>query len=197
MGRLSISSFQRFKLQHLLLCGAILLVSCAEKKPAKVFTPPPVRPVEAKPAPEPPQLPAPPSIEGETTPLPAPGQGGLVIPSVPPPPVAPPKRRPVTPAPPKVATPKEIPVAPRLGQIFSGEQRAEYARDLNESLEQVNRILRIAAAKRLSADQKAAVQRIVTFQKQAEDARNRDLVTAVNLARRAGVLAQDLAQTLK
>ncbi len=38
--------------------------------------------------------------------------------------------------------------------------------------------------------------RIRTFQKQAEQAREQDLVTAVSLARRAEVLAQDLVGRL-
>jgi hypothetical protein len=38
--------------------------------------------------------------------------------------------------------------------------------------------------------------RIQTFQKQAEQARDADLVTAVNLARRADLLAQDLIKRL-
>jgi hypothetical protein len=40
------------------------------------------------------------------------------------------------------------------------------------------------------------VGRIQTFQKQAEQARELDLVTAVNLARRADLLAQDLIKRL-
>jgi len=50
--------------------------------------------------------------------------------------------------------------------------------------------------KNLTADQKATAERIRTFRKQAEQAREQDLMTAVILARRADLLAKDLLERL-
>jgi len=52
------------------------------------------------------------------------------------------------------------------------------------------------AGKNLNPELTQIVSRIQTFQKQAEQAREQDLVTAVNLARRADLLAQDLVKRL-
>jgi hypothetical protein len=75
-------------------------------------------------------------------------------------------------------------------------QLREYNQALDQSLERVRRALAIAAGKNLNADQSEIVNRIRTFQKQAEQAREQDLVTAVNLARRADLLAKDLVERL-
>lgn len=99
-----------------------------------------------------------------------------------------------------VATPKPAPptpspaveTAPRLGQIFTPDQLRDYNRTLDESLDRVRRALAVVAGKNLNAEQGEIANRIRTFQKQAEQAREQDLVTAVSLARRADLLAQDL-----
>ena len=52
------------------------------------------------------------------------------------------------------------------------------------------------AGKNLNAELTQMVSRIQTFQMQAEQTREQDLVTAVNLARRADLLAQDLIKRL-
>jgi hypothetical protein len=57
-------------------------------------------------------------------------------------------------------------------------------------------VLAAAASRKLTADQDSLVVRIRTFVMQAEQAREQDLVTAVSLARRADLLAQDLAGRL-
>ncbi|MEQ1946064.1 MAG: hypothetical protein ABL995_02680 [Bryobacteraceae bacterium] len=79
-----------------------------------------------------------------------------------------------------------------MGQIFTAEQIREYNRSLEESLERVRRALGSLAGKKLNPEQTEVVNRIRTFQNQAEQAREQDLVTAVSLARRADLLAQDL-----
>jgi len=100
-----------------------------------------------------------------------------------------------------VATPKPAPAttpapaveaAPRLGQIFTADQLRDYNRTLDESLDRVKRALTVVAGKNLNSEQGEIANRIRTFQKQAEQAREQDLVTAVSLARRADLLAQDL-----
>jgi hypothetical protein len=54
----------------------------------------------------------------------------------------------------------------------------------------------VLAGKNLNAEQGEIAKRIQTFQKQAEQAREQDLVTAVSLARRADLLATDLLKRL-
>jgi hypothetical protein len=60
----------------------------------------------------------------------------------------------------------------------------------------VKRALETLGRKSLAGDQNDVVELIRTFQKQAEQAREQDLVTAVSLARRADLLARDLLQRL-
>lgn len=103
-------------------------------------------------------------------------------------PVATPRPAPAPPAP--AEPPTQQP--PRLGQIFTAEQIREYNSNLDESLERVRKVLGSLAGRRLSSEQAEVVNRIRTFQSQAEQAREQDLVTAVSLARRADLLAQDL-----
>jgi hypothetical protein len=105
---------------------------------------------------------------------------------------------PVVPAPKPVQGPvaPETPVAPKLAQMFTPEELRENTRALDESLDRVNRILVIVEGKNLTADQKEIAERIRTFRKQAEQAREQDLLTAVSLARRADLLAKDLLERL-
>jgi hypothetical protein len=170
--------------------------SCWQKSRA-VFTPPPPQaqptvPVQSG------NLPTPPSIEGDPS-AQLPPSIATSVPDVPEPPkpVPPPRRTvaapKVTPAPPPQP---DIVAPPRLGQIFTAEQRRDYNRTLNESLDRIRKALAIVAGKSLSVEQTEMADRIRTFEKQAEQAREQDLVTAVNLAKRADLLAQDLLQRL-
>lgn len=110
----------------------------------------------------------------------------------------PPKPKPSPPKPPAIAGPKvpqtlpEAPTPPKLGQIFTAEQIREYNKDLDESLDRVRRALTSLTGRRLNPDDLITMERIRTFQKQAEEARKDDLVTAVQLAKRADALAKDL-----
>jgi len=52
------------------------------------------------------------------------------------------------------------------------------------------------AGKSLTPEQKDIAERVQTYLTQAEQAREQDLVTAVNLARRADLLAKDLVDRL-
>jgi hypothetical protein len=63
-------------------------------------------------------------------------------------------------------------------------------------LERVRKALGVLAGRNLNAEQGEIAKRIQTFQKQAEQAREQDLVTAVSLARRADLLATDLLKRL-
>jgi hypothetical protein len=169
--------------------------SCLRQKTqARVFTPPPAR---AKPAdPVAPPLPDPPRVAAAPSAVAPPA-----LPETTPEVIGAPKRvarRPLSPPPPKppaTVTP-ESPVTPRLGQLFTAEELREHARTLDETLERVNRALAIVEGKNLTAGQKEIAERIRTFRKQAEQAREQDLLTAVSLARRADLLAKDLLERL-
>ena len=117
------------------------------------------------------------------------------IPSLPPPP-EPPKRPVVVatpkPAPPPITIPEPIP-SPRLGQLFTADQLREYNQTLDASMSRARTVLAVAAGRKLNPQQSEMVVRIRTFMMQAEQARQKDLVTAVNLARRADLLARDLS----
>ena len=186
------------------LCAALLIVaislssaSCMRRH-VKAFVPPPARPRPAFVPPPQPQLPNAPQIEEalQEPEIPFP-EAEADFPSLPPPP-APPRRPPVV-ATPRPAPPPPVPEpapSPRLGQIFTADQSREYNRALDESLNRVRAVLAAAANRRLTPDQDGVVVRIKTFVMQAEQAREQDLVTAVNLAKRADLLAQDLAGRL-
>jgi light-regulated signal transduction histidine kinase (bacteriophytochrome) len=86
--------------------------------------------------------------------------------------------------------------APRLETILTADQLRDYNRSMDESLDRVKKVLATVAGRSLKPELTTIVNRIQTFQKQAEQARELDLVTAVNLARRADLLAQDLIKRL-
>ncbi len=168
-------------------------------KPVRVFVPPPPRSRPAV-ATEIPELPPAPEIEADgsypSLPLIFPDGASAAIPEAGPPPAVP--RRP---APPRtVAAPQPAPVeptpAPRIGQIFTADQLRDYNRTLDDSLDRVKKVLAMVAGRSLNVELTSILNRIQTFQKQAEQARDSDLVTAVNLARRADLLAQDLIKRL-
>jgi hypothetical protein len=186
--------------------GVTLMLSLAsascmrQKTLARVFIPPPARPqpvVSDVPATlaDPPELSA--DIEVlAPPPLPELPPDTLEVPEAP---KRIPRRTtpPVSPARPPAngnVTP-ETP-APRLAQRFTPEELRQNTRALEESLDSVNRILAVVEAKNLTADQKEIAERIKMFRKQAEQAKEEDLLTAVNLARRADLLAKDLLQRL-
>jgi hypothetical protein len=193
----------RYRYLSLVLALSLGTSSCwfERKKPPRVFVPPP--PTHApKPevtATQPPELPPAPAIDAmpeASLPLELP----VNIPELAPPPAPPPRRPPPSPRATAPSTPPppapETTPPPRLGQIFTADQLREYNRSLDESLERVRRVLGMVAGKNLNGEQSEIVSRIQTFQKQAEQAREQDLVTAVNLARRADLLAQDLLKRL-
>ena len=188
----------RLRLFPLILALSLGTTSCwfQKAKSLRVFVPPP--PVPRPPLPSMvPDIPPAPDIEtaGELT-LPE-GIAAAMPPMAPPPPAprrAPPPVRATAP-PPAVVQPDSQPT-PRQGQVFTADQLREYNRALDESLDRVKRVMGTVAAKNLNPELTQLVSRIQTFQKQAEQAREQDLVTAVNLARRADLLAQDLVKRL-
>jgi hypothetical protein len=174
----------------LLLCTSAMLFTsgCLFQKAKPVaYRPPPPRPA-AKIGPAP-VLPAPPEL---TATIVLPSEYLWVIPELPEPP-KPPKPKPPVVAGPKITPPlPDQPATPKLGQLFTAEEIREYNKELDERLARVRNVLTTIGNKRLNAEDGITMERIRTFQKQAEQARQEDLVTAVNLARRADLLAQDL-----
>ena len=171
--------------------------SCWFSKPkrnVRVFVPPPAKPRPPI-ATEVPEVSAPGGIDAKYESELPPEDGALPVIAPPPAPVKPrpPAPRVATPVPPPPVEPTPV---PRLGQIFTAEQLREYRRNLDESLDRVRRALVSVTGKPLNRDLTEMVGRIQTFQRQAEQARDTDLVTAVNLARRADLLAQDLLKRL-
>ncbi len=189
----------RSRLLPFILALSLGSTSCWFRKapPPRVFVPPPpaARPSVATAQPE---LPPPPAIDLPEDASIMEGIPAAMPPAEPPPP--PPPRRIPPPvrvnAPPPAVVPPEVQPTPRLGQIFTAEQLRDYNRAVDESLDRVRRVLGSVAGRNLNPELTEIVSRIQTFQKQAEQAREQDLVTAVNLARRADLLAQDLVKRL-
>jgi len=195
--------FRFVELPGAALLAAILVIvlsvasaSCSRRH-VRVFVPPPTRPRPPFVPPPQPELPDAPQLDADLEP-PTPPESDSAFPVLPPPPPVP-LRRPTV-----IATPKPLPLpappepvpSPRLGQIFTADQSRDYNRTLDESLTRVRMVLAATANRRLTADQDRLIVRIRTFVMQAEQAREQDLVTAVSLARRADLLAQDLAGRL-
>ena len=101
-----------------------------------------------------------------------------------------------TPPPVKAAAPQpELPTTPppKITQIFTADQRKDLNRSYGEFLSMVARDLEALSKRRLSAEQNSLREQILSFKKLAEEQFGRDdLFTAVELARRASVLAEDL-----
>lgn len=178
------------------LAGALVMEGCLfQKKKARVFVPPPVfasLPPEVKPI----TLPAPPEMTGEVGP-------GVELPliadvSLPPPPPLPaaPKAPARPPAPPVVVDTTPAPAAPKAAPVISAEERRQLNQDLDERLERVRRVLARAEGRTLSPDLATLANNARALLVSAEQARSQDLVTAVNLAKRADLFAMDLAQRL-
>jgi len=123
------------------------------------------------------------------------------VPQLPPPPA--PRRLTPTPAPKPaaVATPAPVPdippaPLPKLKEKVPPQVAMTQNRELDEKLNSVKKALAVMGGKKLDAEELKTVQQIESFEKQAEQTREQDLVTAVNLARRADLLAQDLLKRL-
>lgn len=127
------------------------------------------------------------------------------IENLPPKPV--PRRRP-QPAqtPPTVTTPPEVqpaaPIvppapAPRLGEILPDERRREYEAEFTGDVIRARAAVNRTSGRRLNATQRETVGRIREFLRQAEASRAKDLATALQFARRADLLGQDLVKSLQ
>jgi hypothetical protein len=155
-----------------------------QKKPKIVQTPPPP-PVQSPSPPRPAATKASPKANTKaTTRAKSPVERRTAPPSVPPQPAK------------QASTPPAATVGPSaapLGQMLSATERTELTQAVNQSLSSARRNLDLLASRTLTPDQTEQRKTIEIFISQAERARQSDLTTAANLARRAEVLAQSLA----
>jgi hypothetical protein len=172
---------------------------CLFQKKPRAYVPPPVRPPAPVALDPLPLLGPPPDVEVALVELPESEPSSPAL--LPPPPKQPAPPRPRTPA--VAAAPKPTPpppdappTLPRITQMLTTQQIGDYTRQLDEALNYVSEALKTAGKKNLTAEQKDTVEKITAFQKQAVQAREEDLVTAVNYARRADLLAKDLLARL-
>jgi len=178
------------------LATTLSTAGCLVQKKPRAYVPPPVRPapVAAKQPPQPPLILDPvPEVETASIELPQtrPADAPTLPPPVPQPaPVRP--RPPVAQAPKPTPPPDALPTLPRITQILTAQQRRDLTRQLDEDLNYVAEALNKAGKKNLTAEQRSLAEQIKTFQKQAVQAREEDLVTAVSYAKRADLLAKDL-----
>jgi type IV secretory pathway VirB10-like protein len=177
------------------LAGAVGLSSCGHKAP-RAFHPPPISAKAPEPLPLTPEIASPPEVAFEPVVYDFPRQTDLGSQFPPPPPAPPP--RPVANIPKPQPAPIETPSAPalRLSQILTPEELRRNTQDLEKYTESVKSRLAKVAGKSLTAEQRDIAERVQTYLTQAEQARDQDLVTAVNLARRADLLAKDLVDRL-
>jgi hypothetical protein len=86
---------------------------------------------------------------------------------------------------------------PVLGQLITEEQKAEYRNTYDANASEANRLLLSFSARKLVKEQLETVTRIRSFLQQAAEARSSDWSLAANLARRAAILARELAERLR
>jgi len=180
------------------MAGAIGASSC--NKNVRTFMPPPTpvrMPQPAAPAPEI-ELPAEVAFEPALYDFPQQTDPSSRFPELPPPR---PPRAPVANAPKPSASAPVTPEnpsapAPKLAQILTPDESRRNNQELDQSMDRVRRALATVGNRNLSPELRDVVERVRTYLSQAEQTREQDLVTAVNLARRADLLAKDLLERL-
>lgn len=85
----------------------------------------------------------------------------------------------------------------RLGELVPESQRADLVAKCDQSIANTRASLAKLAARKLSANEAESAERVRAFLLQAESAKMRDPQTALQLAQRAEVLADDLLKSLK
>jgi hypothetical protein len=78
--------------------------------------------------------------------------------------------------------------------MLTDAQRRQYEAEFTRRVSSARAVLQSFAGRALSRDQHDTLERIRTFLDQATNTKSRDLVTALQLARRADLLSQDLAR---
>lgn len=198
-------------LPSVLAVGMVLFSSgCAVfGKRGRVPSPPPVtapapQPKLPEPVKQEPKLPEPPAIE---FPKPEPPQLEQPAPKAPEPPKPKPRRktvsRPVAPAPSTQPETKPEPPAqpatpaPRLGEVLSENERKDLLAQFEVNITEARRVLTALPERSLTREQSDRAARVRAFIDQALGMRDSDISTAVELSRRALLLARDLAESVK
>jgi hypothetical protein len=193
----------RFRACVALFSLSLFTTGCLlQKKQARVFHYPPAprpSPGSSKPPPilDPPELPVIATVNTTQELASLIGTGVWEFPPPPPPtptPRRPPPVKPTTPAPP--AAVEAAPTTPRIAQLFTPDQLRENVKIYDDSLGQVQNALDAIGKRNLTADERERVAQIRDFVRQAKQAREEDLMTAVSLAKRADSLAKDLLDRL-
>lgn len=99
------------------------------------------------------------------------------------------------PNPPAVIPAPAVP-GPQLRELLTHDQRRQAEADFGASLRRARASLARAAGKNLTPVQRDTTERIRVFIGQAEAEKVRDISTALQLARRADLLGQDLVGSL-
>jgi len=179
------------------MAGALGTSACVFHKAPRTFMPPPSPVRMPQPAPPAPliELPAEVAFEPPVYDFPLQTDPSARFPELPAPR---PARTPVANIPKPVPAPPENPPAPapKLAQILTPEETRRNNQELDQSMERVRRVLAMVGNRNLSLELRDVVDRVRTYLTQAEQTREQDLVTAVNLARRADLLAKDLLERL-
>jgi hypothetical protein len=86
---------------------------------------------------------------------------------------------------------------PQLQEILPADRRKQYEVEYLQGTERASAALKQVAAKPLNASQQEMAARVKTFLTQAAAARGQDLSTALQLARRADLLGQELLKSVR
>ena len=149
-----------------------------------------------------PLIPAAPVTQPESLPR-APGTSIPPVVRMPPAPQAPAVRRriatppaPVPAAETKPPPPAPPPPPPQLGVNLAPSVERQFRADLDRLMASARAAMAGRDGQTLSAAQRETVERIRSFLEQADAARDKDPATALQLARRADLLGQDLVKSL-
>jgi hypothetical protein len=183
------------------LAGTLSMAGCLFHKPPRAYVPPPIYAPPQKSAP---LLDLEPRVVMASLDLPSISWGDLTLPpwkpAPTPPKVTPPKRPAVAQTPPPPVAPPETPppvTPPKITPLYSPQQTQESTKQLEEILGRVEQVLANAAKKgALNGELQQQVETIKTYRQLAQDMRERDLMTAVELAKRAEVFANELQKKL-
>jgi hypothetical protein len=179
------------------LAGIMGTSSCALHKPPRSFMPPPGPVKMPQPITPNPAIELPEEVAFEPAVYDFPREPDLTsrFPELPPPR---PVRAPVVAVPKPPPLPVENPPvpAPKLALILTPEESRRNNQELDQYMDRVRRALAKVEGRNLNPELKDVAERVRTYLTQAEQTREQDLVTAVNLARRADLLAKDLLERL-
>jgi hypothetical protein len=192
------------RLREVLLTAplALALSGCwFGKKPVVVALPLPPQPIAMNPV-------LPPFTQPAEDEEPLPAIEPAPIPDAtkiePPPEPAPPSKRPARPKKPSATPEAPIPAITqpstppaRLEEVLTEDRRRQLETDFSRSVAQARVGLNQTNGRKLTGVQRQTADRIKTFLQQADQAKKGDLATAVQLAHRAELLAQDLRKSLQ